>query len=414
MKDACSEPGIRTVDQALADVMALIQPIQETESIALKDALGRVLAEDVQSELDVPGFRNSYMDGYALRHADHLKQATLTVVGTSWAGRPFVGAIKENECVRIFTGARVPDSADCVVMQEHVTREDDRITIHRALQPEDNLRYPGDDIQCGQTILHSGHRLQAADLGLLASVGHAQVTAYRQPRIAFLSTGDELVPVEQSLGEGQIHDSNRYLLFGLLRDLGVEATDLGIIPDQSEVLERTLQQAARDHDIIITSGGASVGDADYIARLIRKLGHMDFWKIAMRPGKPQVVGQIGNARLFGLPGNPVSVMVNFCQIVRPAILHMMGCRERFPYRIRAQAACHIAKVPGRMEFQRGTLSLEDGALRVRPTGHQGSHVLSSVSRANCFIVLELDSAGVEAGETVQIELFKGPLKQDYG
>ena len=409
MSDRCTEPGLMPLSVGLHRLLGNIQPIMGLDDMPLKQALGHILAEPLYSDIDVPPFRNSYMDGYALRAADSQTESSFDVIGTSWAGKPFVGEISRNQCIRIFTGAKVPDSADCVVMQEHVDRHDNIIGLKNPVQVNDNVRFPGDDLKKGQILFEPGRRLQPADLGVIASAGHSTVKVHRIPRVAFFSTGDELMPADAPLGDGQIHDSNRYLLFGLLTDLGVTCTDLGVIPDRAEAVEAALLNAATDHDVIISSGGASVGDADFIVGSIQKLGQINFWKLAMKPGKPLVAGKIQGAHFFGLPGNPVSVMVNFCQVVRPALLKLMGAIDLFPIRVPARLTQSIQKQPGRMEFQRGLTTLRPDGLWVEPTGNQGSHILSSVSRADCFIILEQDNDGMASGDTVLIEFFQGPM-----
>lgn len=413
MSDHCSEPGLMTLQQGLDTLLGSLEPSTQTESVPIAQALNRILAQDIQSAVEIPPFRNSYMDGYALQSAYGAEGQTLQVVGTSWAGRPYNGAIEPGQCIRIFTGAKVPDWADCVIMQEHVTVDGDQITLHRSIASQDNLRYPGDDVKPGQHLFDAGHRLGAADLGVLASIGCERVEVTDLPRVAFFSTGDELVAVDQALGDGQIHDSNRYLLTGLLAELGLPYTDLGVVPDRAEAVESALVAAAKSHAVILSSGGASVGDADFIVDSIRKLGQLDFWKLAMRPGKPLVVGRIQNARFFGLPGNPVSVFVNFMQVVKPALFKLMGAKQLFPLRIPARSSSALRKEPGRMEFQRGHAYIKADGLWVESTGNQGSHVLSSVSRANCLIVLDQDAADVAAGDTVQIEFFQNPLTESY-
>ncbi len=410
----CDElpPGTLTVEQARARILSLITPVSETRRLALTDALGHVLAETVTSPVNVPPHRNSAMDGYAVRSADLPAEgtATLDVVGTSWAGRPWEGEVGPGQCVRIMTGAEVPAGTDTVIMQEHTQREGDRITIAAGHTPGQNVRQPGEDIRTGDTVLEPGQRLRAAELALLASLGVPEVTVHRKPKVAFFSTGDELVPPGQPLGPGQIYDSNRYAIFGMLAALGVEIVDLGVIPDTREAVEQAFRDAAAKADAIVTSGGVSVGDADYVKETLDRLGEVDFWKIAMKPGKPLAFGRVDGAWFFGLPGNPVSTLVTFYQFAQPALRRLMGENVREPLTLQVPCSEPLKKRPGRTDFQRGILERNaEGHLTVRSVGQQASHILSGMSRANCFIVLPRESGGVEAGTLVDVQPFEGIL-----
>lgn len=412
--DVCAEPGtpLFSVDDALNRIHDEISPIEGIEHTTLKDSLGRVLAQDLLSPLDSPLHRNSAMDGYALISTDIPPRGsvTLAVVGTSWAGRPYSEILSSGQSVRIFTGAVVPEPANTVVMQEAVNRSGDRIEISSDTAPGDYIREPGEDIRAGQRILTAGRRLDAADLGVLASIGIAHVTVRRRLRVAFFSTGDELRPLGSCLKPGEIYESNRYTLYGLLQPLPVEALDMGVIPDQNDALHAALSEAASISDVIITSGGVSVGEADRVKQALEELGQINFWKIAMKPGKPLAFGRIDSAWFFGLPGNPVSVMVTFMEIVRPALLAMIGSPAKAPLRLHVPCRSDLRKVPGRLEFQRGILIREKGgALSVTGFGTQGSHILSSMSRANCFIILPAQSTGVKAGAMVEVEPFSTTL-----
>ena len=397
------------MDQALERLLGGLEPIAGSERLPLQQARGRLLAETLLSPLDLPPFPNSAMDGYALRAEDSRSHATLRVIGTALAGKPFAGAAGAGECVRIFTGAVLPDWADAVAMQENVTREGETIHLSAAVNPGDNARPRGNEIRAGQALLPTGKRLGAADLGLLASVGIAEVSVKRRLRVAFLSTGDELRPVGQTLGPVEIHDSNRYVLDALLAELGVEALDFGIVRDDPEALRQALLEAASQADAIVTSGGASVGDADFIVEILGEIGQVEFWKVAIKPGKPFAHGRVGTVPLFGLPGNPVAVMVTFRQLVRPALLRLMGAAPATSLRFRAICGNRLHKRPGRLEFQRGVYRRsETGEFIVTGLAGQGSDRLTSVSQANCYILLPLESAGVAAGEPVDIEPFDGP------
>ncbi|MGZ8243842.1 molybdopterin molybdotransferase MoeA [Methylomagnum sp.] len=406
--DRCAEPAPKrlTLERALELMLAALRPVEGVEWLPLKQIQGRVLAETVHTPLDLPPFDNSAMDGYVLRVADLEDAVPLRVIGTSWAGRPFVGTLAPGECVRIFTGALVPDSADAVVAQEDVSREGDEISLTAPVRAGKHIRYQGEELRVGDELLPVGKRLAPADIGLLASVGLAEVPVKRRLRVAVLSTGDELRPVGESLGLGEIHDSNRYVLHALLAELGVDALDFGTLPDDPAALERGLLDISKQSDVILTTGGASVGDADFVVEVLRAIGRVDFWKVAIKSGKPFAFGQIGPAWLFGLPGNPAAAMITFRQLVRPALLTLMGAPVAAPLRLPATCANPLKKSPGRLEFQRGVFSRNaGGGLTVTGLAGQGSHRLSSMSRANCFIVLPLENAGVEPGDTVEIEPF---------
>lgn len=405
------DPDDMPVERARAFILDRLKPIEGTENLPILQALDRVLATDVVSPLDVPGHDNSAMDGYALRHADLASSGatTLTVVGTAYAGQPFAGSLGPGQCLRIMTGAPIPAGCDCIVMQENVLAKDSQATIGPGHRLGQNIRRAGEDLARGGVALAAGRLLRPSDLGLLASLGVGEVAARRRLRVAILSTGDELVPVGQPLGSGQIHDSNRYSLHGLLARMGCEVVDLGLVRDDPAALEAALRDAASRADAVITSGGVSVGEADFTREVMARLGTVLFWKIAMKPGRPLAYGEIGGAQFFGLPGNPVSVMVTFYQFVRDALLRLQGrSPEPLPtFAVRCTAP--LKKAPGRTEFQRGVLRCEDGDWVVAPTGEQGSGILSSMSRANCFIVLDQARGRVEAGETVRVQPFEGIL-----
>lgn len=403
-------PGILSVEQAQTHILGSVTGLQASEAVTLWQAQGRILAQTVRAPLDVPPHRNSAMDGYALRHADLASEKPLQVVGASFAGRPFVGEVQPGECVRIMTGAVVPDGADSVIMQENVQRDADSIRITSSLTHGENVRHPGEDMRTGDTVLDAGRKLNAADLGLLASLGISDVRVLRRPRVAFCSTGDELKSIGETLQPGDIYDSNRYTLYGLLQNLDVEIIDLGVVRDTPEAVEHAFQQAMQQADVFITSGGASVGEADYVTSTLERLGQVNFWKIAMKPGKPLAFGTLGECVFFGLPGNPVSVMVTFMLFVRPAILRLRG--ESLPTVPEYTALCTtpLKKVPGRTDYQRGICERNaHGQWQVRSTGGQGSHILRSMSQANCFIALPREAGNLEAGAAVTIIPFEGFL-----
>lgn len=407
--DVCSREAkpLLTVADALARVLAAIEPMSLTESIGLDNALGRILGEPVFSPINLPYDRNAAMDGYALHSGDIGEQAfTLEVIGTSWAGEPFSGTLSRSQCVRIFTGAVVPKQADTVIMQEQVRVDGDSAIFPGRLKPRQNIREAGEDVREGELLLEPGKKLAAVDLALLAAAGISQVEVKKRPGIIFFSTGDELLPLGEAPSSGKIYDSNRYLLRGLLADAVYQVTDGGILPDDPQVLEETLANAAQAYDAIITTGGASVGEADYIKDLLTRLGRVDFWKIAIKPGKPMAFGAIGGCHFFGLPGNPVAVLVTFQQLVAPALRRLAGALASRPLRLKATCTTPLKKSPGREEFLRGILTqAEDGGLQVSANAKQSSHILSSLAAANCFIVLPVDCTGVAAGEPVIVELF---------
>lgn len=403
-------PGILSVEQAQTHILGSVAGLQASESVTLWQAQGRILAETVCAPLDVPPHRNSAMDGYALRHADLATDKPLQVVGTSFAGRPFASNVQPGECVRIMTGAVVPDGADSVVMQENVQCGADSIHLTSSLKFSENVRHPGEDMRTGDTVLEPGRKLNAADLGLLASLGISDVKVLRRPRVAFCSTGDELKSIGETLQPGDIYDSNRYTLYGLLQNLDVEIIDLGVVRDTPEAVEHAFQQAMQQADVFITSGGASVGEADYVTATLERLGQVNFWKIAMKPGKPLAFGTLGECLFFGLPGNPVAVMATFMLFVRPAILRLRG--EILPTVPEYTALCTtpLKKVPGRKDYQRGICERDThGQWQVRSTGGQGSHILRSMSQANCFIALPREAGNLEAGAAVTIIPFDGFL-----
>ncbi len=398
------------VEEARARIKAGIQPVTTRERVALRDALNRVLAEDVHSPVPVPAHDNSAMDGYAVRGQDVAGDGAteLEVVGRTLAGETFDGELGSGECIRIMTGAPMPAGGDTVIMQEQADRVGDRIRVHGPHPSGNHVRRAGEDLAEGERILAAGQRIGPAELGVMASAGLVEISVFRRLRVAFFSTGDELQGVGQPLGPGQIYDSNRYTLFAAMQRLGVEAVDMGVVGDDKESLERAFREASAFADVLVTSGGVSVGEADYVKDTLDALGEVDFWKVALRPGRPLAYGRLGRALFFGLPGNPVSVMATWYQITRPALLHMMGAQPEPDQYFPVRCAEPLRKRPGRMEFQRGILSWnESGQPEVRTTGAQGSGILSSVSRANCFIVLPYNAGSVEAGETVMVQPFHG-------
>ena len=397
---------------------------QRTETTLLMQALGRVLAEDVVCPIDVPAHDNSAMDGYAFDggqlHSD--SPLALRVLGTARAGSAYAGLVAAGQCVKIMTGAVMPAGLDTVVPQELVQLDGDTITITipaGMLRPGDNRRQAGEDLRRGSAALTLGARITPAALGLIASLGISEVRVYARLRVAYFSTGDEILSLGDAPREGAVYDSNRYTVFGMLQRMGVDVLDLGVVPDQPAALQAAFERAAREADATITSGGVSVGEADHTKAMMRQLarsapdgrgGGVVFWRIAMRPGRPMAVGRIGHKPLFGLPGNPVAVMVTFLAFVRPALWQMMGAKVSEPPLLQARSSEAIRKKPGRTEYQRAIVSTgSDGALTVRTTGQQGSGVLSSMVQANGLLMLAHEQGDVAVGDLVSVMLFDGVL-----
>ncbi len=402
------DPGSLSCELAHAKILDAVKPVIGREKLALRNCLGRILGEDVCSSINVPSHTNSAMDGYALNGADLPAEgiANLDVIGTSWAGKPFAETASSGQCVRIMTGAVMPAGTDTVIMQEHVEREGDSIRIDASHKVGQNVRAAGEDISVGQTVLTRGVRLTPATLGLLASLGIGELYVHRRLRVAFFSTGDELRSIGETLDEGCIYDSNRYTLHGMLGSLGADVIDMGVVRDVREDVEQAFREAAEIADVVITSGGVSVGEADFIKETLEKVGTINLWKVAMKPGRPLAFGHLGDAVFFGLPGNPVSVMITFSQFTSPALRKMMGEEQIRPVSLKARCTATLKKRPGRVEFQRGIMmNDENGDLIVDTTGAQGSGILRSMNEANCLIVLPMESGKVEPGTLVEIQPF---------
>ncbi len=387
-----------------------IEPITESEEVGIFDALDRVLATDLVSPISVPPHDNSAMDGYAFNGAELDTTATelrLCVRGTALAGSGWSGSLAPGDCVRIMTGAVMPAGLDTVVPQE-LTRADGEHICFAAnrLQRGDNRRLLGEDLMAGQAALRQGQNLGPAAVGLIASLGLSSVHVVRRLRVAYFSTGDEILSLGEAPRPGAVYDSNRYTVHGLLRRLGCTVFDLGVVRDDPVLLRAAFAKASANADVIITSGGVSVGEADFTKQMMRELGDVAFWKIAMRPGRPMALGRVGSALLFGLPGNPVAVMVTFLAFVRPALLRMMGCSDVPAPMLRAHSSATLRKKPGRTEYQRGIVTRDGrGQLQVSTTGNQGSGVLSSMVQANGLIVLAHQQGQVQAGEEVDVLMF---------
>ena len=411
------DPNSLPVARACELILDLLQHVSGHERVFVRQALDRVLAEDVISPIDVPSHDNSAMDGWAVRFCDLATagETRLINIGTAFAGRAFDGKVGAGETVRIMTGAILPQDVDCVVIQEVARVEGDMVIIPPGQLSEQNTRRAGEDLKAGRPAIATGKKLRPAEIGIIASLGIGEVSVRRRVRVALFSTGDELCSIGTPLAPGAVYDSNRYTLWGMLTRLNCEVIDMGVVKDEPAALEAAFREAAGCADAIITSGGVSVGEADFIKQLMAQLGEVAFWKIAMKPGRPMAFGRIQpdgadrpGAWLFGLPGNPVAVMVTFYQFVRPAILKLAGVDPVPPFpAFPARCVEAMKKGRGRTEFQRGILFQENGEWCVRPTGAQGSGVLRSMAEADCFIVLGPERDKVGAGDTVSVQLMTG-------
>lgn len=410
--DDVVETGLLPVEVARARLVERIAPVLQTETVALRQALRRVIAVALRSPMKVPGYTNSAMDGYAINSADipTAGERTLEVIGTAWAGRPLDVEVSSGQAVRIMTGGMMPMGTDTVVIQEHVRIEGQCIGIDAEVMTGRNVRHAGEDIDLDEIVIAAGTRLDPAHIGLMASLGIDRVEVYRRPVVAYCSTGDELRALDihagTTLEPGGLFDSNRYTLGAMLQRLDVETLDMGLIADDREATREAFCSAAERADLLISSGGVSAGAADFVSDTLAQVGEVAFWKIAMRPGRPLAFGHIGDAHFFGLPGNPVAVMVTFYEFVQPAILRLMGCETTESMLFPAICQSRLRKSLGRVEYQRGVLrASDDGQLGVSTTGKQGAGRLSSMCMANCLIVLPPECDGVEPGDTVQVRPF---------
>lgn len=406
--DCDFDPNSITVDQAVKHIRQTVIPITNVERIDVYSALGRVISEDIVSTMNVPNHTNSAMDGYAIsgESISATGEKKFTQVGIALAGSPYDGQVKNDQCVRIMTGAVMPQGTDTVVIQERVKKAKDIITIQSGEKKLANVRYAGEDMNIGDVAIPQGIKLGPSHLGLAASLGLEKLPVIRRPKVAYFSNGDELRSVGTKLKIGEVYDSNRYTLHAMLSELGVEQVDLGIVKDDLDAIADVFRSAASDADMVITTAGASVGDADYVKQTLTTLGEVSFWKVAIKPGRPMSFGKLGSSLFFGLPGNPVSVIVTFQVFVKSAIKLLSGEKFSVPMVLKVRTLTDLKKRPGRMEFQRGILSLdENGETVVNSTGEQGSGILSSMSLANCYIMLPDDSEGASAGEWVEVQPF---------
>ncbi len=414
-QDCCNQPGLMLPHHALEKIFATVTPFTAVERVPLEQAAGRVLAKDIESAIDLPPFANSAMDGYAVRAAEVTGPTRLKVAGTAFAGVPFEGHCGPGECVRIMTGAPLPSMLDSIVMQEVVTREGEFARFADPVRPRAFVRARGSELSAGTRVLAQGTRIGAAEIGVLATVGVAEVPVHPKVTVALFSTGDELKAPGTPLAPGEIYDSNRHALRTMLQALQCEVIDLGVIPDDLAAVRAAFAEADARADLVITSGGVSVGEADFIKQVLDEMGQVNFWKLAIKPGKPFAFGQLPGAWFCGLPGNPVSSMVTCYQLVQPLLAHLGGERKSAALTLEATLQDPIKKGPGRQEYQRGILSRNAaGALEVMTTGAQGSDMTTSMSRANCFIILPRESGDQAVGARVTVEPFNAVLNGQLG
>ncbi len=404
--------NLLSADEAKARILATVSPLEGHETVELRSARGRVLAEDLISPIDVPAHDNAAMDGYAVRSEDLRRElpTELQVVGRVLAGHPVAGPFAPGQCVQIMTGAEVPEGLDTIIEKELCVQQGQVVTVPADIRAGRNLRRAGEDLARGLPALSAGSRLGAAELGLIASLGLNRVPVFRKPRVLYFSTGDEIRNPGETSGPGQIYDSNRYTVTAMLEDMGLEVISPGIIPDQPEALETVIRQAAQQADLILSSGGVSVGDADYVGAMLNRTGEVGFWKLAIKPGRPLAFGRVGKAWFFGLPGNPVATMVSFLQFVKPALRKMMGEGDWSPFQLQLPAGESLKSRIGRTEYLRGVIEKNSaGELSVRSTGQQGSGILTSMSRADCLIVLGPESGDIVRGQLVTVQPLQGLL-----
>lgn len=405
------EPGLISVKDALSQILSDVPAIHGYERLDIEKARDRTLYEPVIAAFNVPPHTNSAVDGYAMRASDLPVQGgcRLEIIGHAFAGKPYIGEIKSGQCLRIMTGAPVPDGLDVVIMQEHVALRDNGIVIDVRHKAGQNIRKAGEDIQQGYTVLHPGKYLTPPDIGLMASLGIAEINVSRKLKVAIASTGNEVFSLGETPCAGGIYDSNRYSLLAALDRPDIDVINLGILEDESLSLLKKFQEASDYADVIISTGGVSVGEADYTKAALQASGQIKFWKVALKPGKPLAFGNINNAVFFGLPGNPVAVMVAFYQFVLPSLEKMSGINNKSIAPVfLARATQDLRKKPGRTEIQRGIIQQdESGTWLVKSTGPQGSGILSSMSLANAFVILDHESPGIKAGEWVKVQPFAG-------
>ena len=412
-KDSCInefDPNALEEMQAVNKIIRAIKPIKSSEIVNIKNALHRTISSSVRASINVPSFRNSAMDGYALNLSDlKTNKFKLSEAGVSFAGKPFKSSLRKGEAVRVMTGALIPKNADAVIMKEMVAKNGVYINFPKNIKKNQNIRFIGEDIKKGERVLKKGDELDFSGLSILSSLGIEHVKVFCKPKISYFSSGDELVATGKKLQQGQIYDSNRYLLHGLLEDLPVAFSDLGIVKDKKLHLVKKLQRASEKSDIIITTGGVSVGDADYIKDALSEVGSVGFWKIAIKPGRPLAFGKINDSYFFGLPGNPVSAAVTFQLFVIPAINSLLSQKRKKVILMKAVSKNKLKKKLGRTEYKRAILSIINNKTYVETTGLQGSNIMMSMLKANCYIRLPADVNNISEGDLVDIIPFSTKL-----
>ena len=415
MKDSCFnefDPNAMSVEAALENILKSISSIKTSEYVDLKSAYGRILSKNIKSKINVPNYKNSAMDGFALNVGDfNEKNKTYDCIGESFAGNPFLKPVKKNQAIKVMTGGMVPSGCNAVVMKELITQKGRIITTKSKIIKDQNIRFPGEDIKKNEIVLKAGKEIDEIDIGILASLGIDRVSVKKRPIIGFVSTGDELVSIKKPIKISQVYDSNRYLLHGLLKKYPVEIKDYGVVKDKIKSIEKKFLEASLNCDVLITTGGVSVGDADYVKEVLEKLGKVNFWKIAVKPGRPLAYGKIKKCIFFGLPGNPVSVVVTFNLFVNAALNKLMGKGQDHTLSLEAELLTSVKKRKGRKEYKRGVLISKKNKLYVRKSGLQGSNILSSVKDANCYIELGENMREVPKGAKVKVLPFK--LTSEY-
>ena len=401
------DPNSILIDDALKEIHKISKKIKLYEYVSLEDSFNRILFENIKAKLKVPNYDNSAMDGYALNFKDIKKCEIFNVVGSSLAGSPYKGKIKKNECIKIMTGAVVPNGANVVIMKEEVELIGDKEIklLSKQIKKLQNIRFSGEDIQVNRIILNKDHVIDSASMGLLASQGINKIKVYKNPKVSFFTSGDEVVEINKKLPYGKVHDSNRYTLLGMLKKNDIQVVDLGHAKDDIKDIKKKFNEAIKKSDLVISTGGVSVGDADYIKDVVNSLGDINFWKVAVKPGRPLAFGKIKDTIFFGLPGNPVSVMITFLLFVLPCIKLLMGEKHNIEFES-ATSESELKKRKGRAEFQRGIIYKKNNKNYVKTVGEQGSGILSSMTRANCLIYLPVEQGKVKLNDKVQILMFK--------
>jgi molybdopterin molybdotransferase len=402
------DPNAMEYQDAIKWIRQFIEPVKETQIIPIRESLGKVLSEDIYSPIDVPNYNNSAMDGFVFYKAQENSPIMLEVIGSQLAGQSSNEKVLPGQAIQIMTGARIPNGGNTVIPIELVSYDGDKISINESPKIGANIRKIGEDVKKNELILKKGRCIRSSEIGLLASLGLPKVSVYRQIRVAFFSTGDEVVEVGSLLKVGQVYDSNNHTIGAMLERIGAEIVNLRIVSDDKNALKKTLLSIVDEVDVIITSGGVSVGAADFMKEVLKEIGEVLFWKLSIKPGRPLAYGKINQTHYFGLPGNPVASMVSFYQIVQPQLKVLMGEVDyELPplFKVKTEKAIH--KKPGRMEFQRGILFKNNDEWWVKPTGHQGSAILSSMSQANCFIVMGIHEGSIDSGDTVKVQLMEG-------